>query len=385
MKTIISKILILMSILFAVAGCKSDDMEYTNPDVTAVEDLYAPTNDQLVTLKTEKNASLLFQWAPSYAEDAQLVSYEVIFYEKADSSKPIYRIASDNAGKENYAGISHIDLNRVCAAAGIPTGETGAIYWSVTSWRGIKSATCAKRNSLVVTRLDGFEIVPEVVYIVGSATETGDNVANALMMKKVEEGEFEIYTELDNAGEFYFVDRKTDNPEKSYIDASGSLEEAYENETSTVNSKAVYRIKINYLTRGTEITKIKKMELWHCWEQGVLLSSAYNGAGNWLGSTNDFKKINNNGDNRYKIRMTVEDKDGAQSIWWWGPTNSGEDGDPTGNAAYFYMALYYTPINQWDPKWKMFGDNQPQPWGKAVTFKVSLATDKPNYTHSVEF
>jgi len=382
MKNIISKIFISLLILFTVAGCKSDDLDYPNPDITPVEDLYAPVEGQLLTLKADNNAYVLFQWAPSHAQDAQLVSYEVVFFETADSSTPIYRMTSDNVGKENYARVNHIDINRICAIAGIPVGETGNIYWSVTSWRGIKSATCSKKSSLVVTRLDGFEVVPENVYIVGSATEVGDNITNALTMKKVEEGEFEIYTELDNAGEFYFIDRKTDNPEKSYINTSGNLTEVKNGETSTVSSKSIYRIKINFLTRGTEITKIKGMELWHCWEQQVLFSCTYNGLGIWTGTQSNLRANNNNTDSRYKIRMAVEDKDGNTSNWWWGPVNSGEDADPSGNPAYYYMATYYSPINQWDPKWKF--NPSPLPWGKTVTMKISLVGDSP-YTHSIEY
>lgn len=379
MKTIIKKSLIILAVLLSVASCKPDDMEYKDPIVTAVEDLYAPVEDQYVTLRSAKDAFIQFQWAPSHIQDGQLVSYEVVFFDKKESTTPIYRIASENTGKENYARISHVDINKVASAAGIPVGETGTIYWTVTSWRGISSAQSSTKNALVVSRLNGFEIVPDMVYLLGSGTEAGAEISQALVMKKIEDGVFEIYTELDNAGQYYFVDRLLENPTKYYINEAGALMGASDNETSAVSAKAVYRIKIDFTTRATEITKIKGMILWHCWEQTSLLTLNYSGKGKWTGSVDKFSKPNGNEDVRYKIRMSVETADGSAN-WWWGPTNENEDGDPTGSAAYTYMNLYLTPKNQWDPKWKF----ESNPWGKKLNMTVVL-DGASQYTHVMEF
>lgn len=379
MKKIINKSIIILAVLLAFVGCKPDDMEYKDPSVTAVEDLYAPIEDQYVTLRSDKDAFIQFQWNPSHVQDGQLVSYEVVFFDKKESTTPIYRIASTNTGKENYAQISHVELNKVASAAKIPVGETGSIYWSVVSWRGISSAQSAAKNSLVVTRLNGFEIVPDMVYITGSGTEAGTEVSQAMIMKKVEDGVFEIYTELDNAGQYYFVDRTLENPTKYYINEAGALMGAANNETSTITNKAVYRIKIDFTTRTTEIVKIKEMILWHCWEQTSILSLNYAGKGRWSGSTAKLAKPNGNGDTRYKIRMSIESAEGAAN-WWWGPVNENEDGDPTGSAAYYNMNLYYTPKNQCDPKWKL----DINPWDKKLNMTVIL-DGASQYTHTMEY
>lgn len=379
MKTIINKTIIILTVLIAVVGCKPDDMEYKDPVVTAVEDLYTPIENQYVALRSAKDAFIQFQWSPSRVQDGQLVSYEVVFYDKKESTTPIYRIASDNTGKEPYARISHVNLNKVASAAGIPVGETGTIYWTTTSWRGLGSAVCATKNALALTRLNGFEVVPDMVYAIGSGTEVGEELSKALTMKKVEDGVFEIYTELDNAGQYYFVDRISGTPVKYFIEESGALAEAKNNETSTISTKGVYRIKLDFTTRSTEITKITNMVIWHCWEQIPVVSLTYTGSGKWEGATDNLSKPNGNGDTRYKIRMSVNTDEGAAQ-WWWGPTNENEDADPTGSAAYYNMNLYYTPKNQWDPKWKF----EPNPWGKKLTVTVSL-DGASSYTHVMAY
>src|SRR5690606_40794411 len=135
--------------------------------------------------------------------------YEVVFYKETDLEKTVYRIVSEKGGKELYAAISHLDINRAAAAAGIPTGETGTIYWAVASWRGVTSAVSAKKNKLTVKRLEGFEVIPDAVFITGEATETGSDISQALSLTKTDDGKFEIYTRLKNEGGYRFVDRTT--------------------------------------------------------------------------------------------------------------------------------------------------------------------------------
>lgn len=375
MKTIMTKFFIALSFLICMAGCKKSDMEYKDPKVSPVDQLYAPLDNQRVELSTQPDAHMLFQWSASHAQDGQLVSYEVDFFKDADTAQPVYRIVSDNSGEELYANISHIDINKACAAAGIPTGETGTIYWSVSSWRGLSSAVCTERNKLVVKRLEGFEVIPDNVYLTGAASETGDDLSKAILMQKTSDGKFEIYTKLKANEGYKFVDRVSGTPASYYINAAGKLAEANNEETSKVTDEGIYRITLDFTNKGTTITGIKKMGVFFCPSNAVILDLDYKGLGVWSGSTVIHLKQESWGlDERYKFQM--ETTSGTAQLG----TKIDTDSPPNASspASYYYVTLL-DQISQWDHKWKF--DHALD--GQNATITLSLQGGTP-YTHTVK-
>jgi len=375
MKTIMTKVFIALSFLACIAGCKKSDMEYKDPKVSSVDELYAPVDNQQIILSTQPDAHLLFQWAPSHAQDGQLVSYEVDFYSDADTDKPVYRVVSENTGKELYANISHIDINKACSAAGIPTGETGTIYWTVSSWRGISSATCPVRNKLVVKRLEGFEVIPDNVYLTGDASETGDDLAKSMQMQKIGDGKFEIYTKLKAQGGYEFVDRVSGTPTAYYIDGSGKLAEADNGENSKVSEDGIYRITVDFTNKGTSITTIQSIGVFFSPTNSIMLNLDYKGLGVWSGSTVIHLKPESWGlDERYKFQM--ETSSGTEQFG----TKIDSDSPPDANspASYFYVTLL-DAVTQWDHKWKF--DHSLD--GQSTTVTLLLQGGAP-YTHTVK-
>jgi len=374
MKTIIYKSLILFVVMLTMVGCKSDDMEYHDPGVNPVEALYAPINNQILKLSSEPTASLLFQWSPGYAQDGQAVIYEVVFYKASDKENPVYRIPAVEPGRP-YLTISHIDINKACAMAGIPTGETGSVFWSVVSWRGVSSAACTQKNELIVTRLEGFEVIPENVYITGTGSEAGTELSNAIIMQKIEAGKFEIYTELDSDGEFFFVDRLTVDAERYYIDSDGNFTDANNNETSTIDTKGVYRITLDFTNKGLTVTKITKMGLWFCPSNAVTIDMAYVGLGVWSGTGDvEFKQEGWGRDQRYKFQLETDK--GTMQIG----TLNGTDSDPNADspASYYYVKLL-DRVDQWDDKWKFAAEMDMA----NVTIALHMQGGAP-YTHTVK-
>jgi len=349
MKTIIYKALILFSALLAMVGCKSDDMEYNDPLVTAVDGLYAPLNNQNVTLRSDEGASLRFQWAASQAQDGQGASYEVVFFKESDKVNPIYRVAADNLGKEVYAGVSHMDINRAASAAGIPTGESGNLYWGVVSWRGMNSALSKQINSIMVKRLEGFEIIPEAVYITGDATEGGAGLENAIQMRDMGNGKFEAFTELNSTGSFVFIDRLSGTPEKFYIDADGKLADADNDETITVGSKSVYRITLDFNTKGAKIQKIGLVQFVMA-TPGQRITMPYIGNGVWRVNDirPDFKSRWN--DDRYFYEMNV---DGVKYRVGHKDWDAGTPGSTSGS--YFNVGFFGEENDEWGYSFKFPG------------------------------
>lgn len=375
MKTIMTKFFIALSFLICMAGCKKSDMEYKDPKVSPVDQLYAPLDNQRVELSTQPDAHMLFQWSASHAQDGQLVSYEVDFFKDADTTQPVYRIVSDNSGEELYANISHIDINKACAAAGIPTGETGTIYWSVSSWRGLSSAVCTQKNKLVVKRLEGFEVIPDNVYLTGAASETGDDLSKAILMQKTSDGKFEIYTKLKANEGYKFVDRVSGTPASYYINAAGKLAEANNEETSKVTDEGIYRITLDFTNKGTTITGIKKIGLFFCPSNAVILDLDYVGLGVWSASTVIHLLPQSWGlDERYKFQM--ETTSGTAQLG----TKIDTDSPPSASspASYYYVTLL-DQTSQWDHKWKF--DHALD--GQNATITLSLQGGAP-YTHMVK-
>ncbi|SEA40940.1 SusE outer membrane protein [Arachidicoccus rhizosphaerae] len=375
MKTIMPKIFIVLAFLSLVTGCKKSDMEYKDPKVTAVDQLYAPADNQQITLSTQAGAALLFQWAPSHAQDGQLVSYEVDFYAEADTINPVYRVASDNTGEELYANITHIDINKAASAAGIPTGETGTIYWSVSSWRGISSAVSSQKNKLIVKRLEGFEVIPDNVYVTGEGSETGDNLDKAIQMTKVSDGKFEIYTKLKAAAGYKFVDRISGTPSTYYINDDGKLAEATGDESSQVASDGIYRITVDFTNKGTTMTEIKSMGVFFSPTNSIILNLDYQGLGIWSGTTTLHLKQESWGlDERYKFQM--ETSAGTEQLGT--KIDSDSPPDASSPASYYYVTLL-DQTSQWDHKWKFNHSFD----GKSITVTLLLQGTAP-YTHTVK-
>jgi hypothetical protein len=194
MKTLV-KLTIIVSLFLSFTGCEKDELSNTN--VTAVKSLYEPTDNKTVVLQSSASASLYFEWEPAKAEDSGMVLYEVAFdKEGGDFSSPVYRMASDNNGGYNHATITHKQLNKIAAMAGIQSSEIGKLIWTVFSSKGINDVKADETRTITITRLAGFAEIPVDVYVTGAASEGGTTLANASMMKSTAPGEFEVYTKL---------------------------------------------------------------------------------------------------------------------------------------------------------------------------------------------
>ncbi|MDE1192573.1 MAG: SusE domain-containing protein [Arachidicoccus sp.] len=368
-------ILIIFFLLVLITGCQKSDMVYKDAKVSAVDQLYAPLNNVQLTLSSTAGAVTLFQWSSAHAQDDQVVSYEVVFYKESDTTTPIYRVASDDVGKDLYANISHSDINSACAAAGIAAGDTGTIYWSVVSWRGLNSAVCSQKNKLIVTRLEGFAVIPSNVYLTGAASENGDDISKAILMQTTASGKFEIYTKLNAGSGYNFVDRTSGTPVSYYINASGKLAEADNGETTNVTDAGIYRITLDFNNTGVTITKINSMGLFFCNSNAVILDMTYQGLGVWSGKTViNLPTVSYGLEERYKFQM--ETSDGTEQL---GAAND-TDSPPTSSSpdSYYYVKLL-SSVSQWDNKWKF--DHALN--GVSTTITISLKGGT-TYTHTVK-
>lgn len=370
MKKIFTQIMISCALLAALAACDSDG-EVRHLGVTAVESLYGPKDGADVVLQNSSSATTLFEWQIARAEDSGLVQYEVAF-DKADGnfSDPLYIVTADNRGATASATISHKVLNRIAALAGVGSAEKGTLKWTVYSSKGINPVKANEERTITITRLAGFADIPDQLYITGEATEVGADLSKALIMKKVADGEYEIYTQLTAGKTFKFVSAASGDP-KEY---SLSGEKLVEGGTSTVSETGIYKYYVDFNIGSFSTKRVTKVNFMHNWSQ-MKIELPYKGLGVWEitghAITGD---LDGNGDDRYKFRMEST----AGETEWRAPNN---DSKPSGNAAYYYM-VEKDNVEQWT-NGQIWKSPSTTGWsGKTYDIMFSL-NPEGEYTHNL--
>lgn len=370
-----------VAVLFSTSCTK--DMEYKDVQVSAVSQLYEPTDGQSVTLVASSTASLFFEWAAAKAEDSGAPLYEVVFdKEDGDFTNPIYRVVSDNNGVRNYATITHKVLDKVGKAAGINGGETGTIKWTVVASRGLNSVMATQARTLTMTCLKGFSELPNQIYLTGEATEGGTDILQAIPCAMPDElGVFEVFTKLEEGKSYRLVDNNSEGANSYYVNESGVIIEG-EGET-TVTKSGIYRIVLDFTTASIKMTEIQSLGFFFCPSNEVTFELPYKGRSVFEGeSVVEFKQESWGRDQRYKFLMIYAD--GTRQMWGTKNTTDSNPGDVSADDPYFYIAE--TPDNQWDQKWKLNDEFDGAADGAnpgAVT-RISVIFTGENYTHHVE-
>lgn len=371
MKIKYSKIVIISFLSLVFAGCNSDGV-VRDTGVTSVKKLYEPADGRAVILQSSASATLYFEWEPARAEDSGSVLYEIAFDKtNGDFSDPIIILASDNNGGTNHATLTHKQLNKIAAMAGVESSQQGTLKWTVFSSKGINPVKAEEERTLTLTRLAGFADIPNELYITGEAAETGSDLSKALIMKKVAEGEFEIYTKLTAGKTFKFVSGVTGTP----AEYSLSGEKIVLGGTSTVSKTGVYKYYLDFNIGSFTTKEVTKVNLFLNAAQ-IKIELPYKELGVWELTNYSITGISggDNSDDRYKFRM--ESSEGETE---WRAINN--DSKPTGNEAYYYM-VERTNVEQWTNNqiWKTPSTTG---WsGKTYDITFSLNASAP-YTHNL--
>lgn len=363
--------------LLAFTSCKKD--KEVSTVVTPVDNFFAPQDSQYIKLQPTTAATVTFEWAQSLAADGGLVQYELLFdKDGGDFTHPVYAIASDNNGLYNKATLSHKDLNKIAALAGIQSLGVGKLHWAVLATKGVNGQKSKITRTLVVERPAGFADIPTDVYLTGSASEAGTDLTKAIRLKALSTGgEFEIYTSL-KPGTYHFVDKTSGTP-NTYAIQGGQISSADEITVGGTDTK-VYRIKLDFNNAAATVTEIKALGLWYAVDNNVRFPLTYAGNGAWklVNTEIDFVQESYGGEERYKFRLTTNDGTN-DNFEWFGSSNS-DNQRPTdaSPAAYWYMF----PIggnDQWNYCFKFNGNVDKQ----KCDINVYFSPDKANYTHEV--
>lgn len=369
MEKILIKLFMASSFILTFLAC-SDDGEVRDLNVTPVKTLYEPDNGKTIVLQAK--ATLYFEWEPALAEDGGMVLYEVAFDEAdGDFSDPLFIMASDNNGGNNYVTISHKQLNKIAALAGIESAQQGTLKWTVFSSKGINPVKAEQERTLTLTRLAGLADIPDNLYITGKATENGEDLSKALVMKKVADGEFEIYTKLTEGETFKFVSATTGTP----LEYSLSGEQIVVGGTSSVSKTGIYKYYLDFNIGSFTSKEVTKVSLFLNWSQRKI-ELPYKAYGVWELTNYILTGLtgNDNTDDRYKFRM----ESSAGETEWRAVSN---DSKPTGNEAYYYM-VEKTDVQQWTDNqiWKNPATDGWSDKTYDITFSLNAGG---SYTHNL--
>ncbi len=379
MKNILIRIMILSFLIPLFISCDSEG-DVRHYGVTAVQKLYGPDNGRSVILHSK--GSLTFEWEPALAEDSGNPLYEIAFdKESGDFSAPIAIVTADNNGGITRATLTHKQLNKIAAAAGVESAEQGTLKWTVYSSKGYQPVKALEERTLTITRLAGFADIPEQVYVTGEGSEAGTDISNALIMRESEEeeGVFEIYTRLKAGTSFHFSNNRSEES-TTYSSANGILQEGG---TTTLSKEGVYRIILDFTTGSATYTLIEGINFFFSPSNAMLFELPYVGNGVFKAEkqTVTFKQEGWGRDERYKFRMFIREDEGEgerQELEWGTKNPTDSRPQPDSPDSYYHIALVNP--SQWDNKWKLDGKFD----GVSANYTIYLQADIPYYTHSVE-
>lgn len=362
----------LLFVCIAVVSCKKDEKSL-NENVSTVGALSLPVNLASIKLNpSNASASQQFKWSAAQGEDGGLVLYEVAFDKDGGNfSAPVYKIVSDGGGVQPQVTISHKDLTKIAALAGIASSSTGKLTWTVIASKASNRKTSQEIRTLQLERPAGFAEVPTELYITGTASEGGDDLSKALKLKKVEEGVFEIYTSL-KPGTYQLTDKLTQGGRKFYAEAA-LIKEGTSTITVTGSTKPYY-LKYDFNVASVlEMSEIQSVGLYMSAYGNEIGQLIYTSGGIWQSDLIPvvFYQFSWGRDERYKFAFHT-----STGVKYMGSSNVNNVSPVGQSASYFYLNAVSN--DQWNNTYKF----NPSADNKSIKATVSLSAGGP-YTHSI--
>lgn len=358
---------------FALFVACDDDDSLSNLEVSQVEALYSPEDNQFLNLGAQSSA--VFEWQAAKAENSGIILYEVVFdTEDGDFSDPVYVVPSDGNGVQRTLNLSFGDLNRIAGMAGIEPEQTGKLKWTVWSSKGLSVKEAAEWRTLEVERPGGFP-TPDELFITGSATEGGEDLDAAMAFTKTGASTFEIYTSLSE-GEYQLVTRKSAEPTTYFVE-EGKMKA--DGSTTFSGEEGVYRIRVDFNDGTANVVEIVKTEMWFAPNGEFQFELPYNGNGTWKASNEpiEFKQESWGRDERYKFKFTIND-DGETVEEWYGSTNR-DNSRPNANTAESYWFMVPVSDHHWDNSFKFAQEVDMSTIDMEIIFNNTV----PHYTHKI--
>jgi len=275
--------------------------------------LSSPASGTSIVLDEEDDDETFeFSWEKAETSNQFIVTYKLLLLPATseDLTAPLLTLTPSSSGRALSVQVSASTIDKALWAACYPAGQAANVKWVVVA-SAINKTTIASQN-ISITRF-ATEYEPTTLYITGSGTEAGADVANATLMRaqKNEDGDntniYDTYINL-TAGGTYSFRHEAAVVTKSIGGAGGNLQSCG-GPAITVAESGVYRVTANLNNNTYQLLKVDKWSIVGGpieggWGGDVPL--AYQGNGVWEGKV-DFLNEENfifraNGDWGYIIK-----------------------------------------------------------------------------------
>lgn len=370
----IKSILLVSLATMAISSCKQD-IRSLDISFTPVTNLITPSDQTDIQLNAQSDSNIVFQWTPATTPDSGLILYQVAFDSVGGNfNKPIYKVLSDGSGVMTQATISQKLLNQIASLAGIQASSTGKVIWTVIASKAANAKVTSMNRTLILERPAGFAILPDSMFLTGTATEAGDDITKAIPMKKTADGVFELYTSL-KAGTYQLSDKANGNGTRYYIDTTDNIIKEGNSLTTFTGATKAYRLTYDFTVATAQKTEIKSIGLYQSAKNEEIGQLAYIGNSTWAIDSLPvvFVQFSWGRDDRYKFILHT-----SKGIEWWGSQNY-NNVPPAGQpASYFYLV----PVTntQWDYTFKF----DPAADGHEVDVDMYFQATAP-YTHKITY
>jgi hypothetical protein len=372
MKTFFNTLFIIFVLAgLSLMGCK-DEMEYSNSGVSSAT-LVWPAEGSTVELFNSDVATLDFLWEA--ANTAGAPYYQIVFY-TANRAMELYRIAP--VERQLQISVPHRTLNAVAGLAGIAPNTSGDVYWAVATVKGTIEDISETRK-LTLQSYQAFDDLPVSLYITGAVTEGGADVAAAPEFRETGNGVYEIYTELQVGGGFYFTNRNSAGSGRNFTGESGSLVETNGIPATllTVPANGVYNITVNFITGAVTVTAITNVR-YFVPNTNTYTPMTYDGYGKWSLHVTLGNLTSSN--NQYKFVANV----GGTDRSWGCNTQNGQGNPPQileGDYFYVYQNAHSTGSAErarYSYRYMTELSNQ------EIDLTLDMSSDNDHYTHVVD-
>ncbi len=243
-----------------IISCETEDNLQPEGEWTlSAPTITAPTEATTIILdETTPNETITFTWEAAASSAGYSVTYEVLIdtLGTTDFSSPILTLASSNSGTETSATVTYETINEALAFAGFQANSEATISFAVKANSLSKSNTAI--GDMKVVRFEN-EIIPTKLYISGTATENNNNLAEAIVMRRLTDENglnaniHEVYTSL-LGGETYKFYSERSLPALVYGGSEGNL--SLFGDGIVAENDGQYRIRINLDTNTYELFQI---------------------------------------------------------------------------------------------------------------------------------
>ncbi|AZQ65060.1 hypothetical protein EI427_22840 [Flammeovirga pectinis] len=254
-------VVLFLFLAFAVGCATKSNMQPEGEWTLSEAELVSPDADATIELdEIFTTESIDFEWKPSVNSADYIIKYAVVLVSDTATSyeNPLIEVESNNNGKDITASITHEEIDLALAQACYPKDQVAKVKWGV---KAMSLSVVAFSSQPINIKRFSFDPIPNNLYLIGTATEVGNNLAQGIPLKAFKDAEgkmtfFETITQLTKDETYEFVSR-LEEPALHYGGENGSI--ALCGAEITATEDGVFRVGVDLVSNTIKLEKINHL------------------------------------------------------------------------------------------------------------------------------